>query len=139
MNWKVGDEIVIASSGCKPSEAEKVTITSVLNDGMTLEFASALMYEHFGEIQTIAGKVVDMRAEVSALASIALVLRPMATFLVFCSVGINDTACCMAGRGADKECQDSGRPHHGGHQMGGSRHVVLPGGGRRDPGLCVLH
>ena len=64
VNWLVGDEIVIASSGYLPDEAEKVTITAVSDDGSMLRFTPALSYKHYGEIQTIAGELVDMRAEV---------------------------------------------------------------------------
>ena len=67
VNWLVGDEIVVASSGYLPDEAEKVTITAVSTDGFTLTFAPALQYVHYGDIQTINGELVDMRAEVRLL------------------------------------------------------------------------
>lgn len=64
VNWLVGDEIVVASSGYLPDEAEKVTIAAVSEDGFTLSISPALRYIHYGEIQTINGEYVDMRAEV---------------------------------------------------------------------------
>jgi hypothetical protein len=55
---------VIASSSYIPAEAEKVTITGVSGDGFILTFSPALEYFHSGEIQTLGGQLVDMRAEV---------------------------------------------------------------------------
>ncbi|MBT2134495.1 hypothetical protein KK137_09135 [Croceibacterium sp. LX-88] len=59
--WKVGDEIVLASTDFKPRQAERRTITSV--NGNTISFAEPLQYMHFGEI-TFG---VDERGEVAML------------------------------------------------------------------------
>jgi hypothetical protein len=64
VNWLVDDEIVIASSGYLPVEAEKVTVTTVSNEGKTITFSPALQYVHYGELQTFNGEIVDTRAEV---------------------------------------------------------------------------
>ncbi|MEM6783259.1 MAG: G8 domain-containing protein [Bacteroidota bacterium] len=65
VDWRPGDEIVIAPSGYSPFEAEKRTIESV--NGRTVRLTESLSYRHFGEIQTIEGRSVDMRAEVGLL------------------------------------------------------------------------
>ena len=74
VNWSVGDEIVVASSGYLPDEAEKVTITAVSGDGFTLAFAPALQYVHFGDIQNINGELVDMRAEVRLFSLLMIIM-----------------------------------------------------------------
>lgn len=65
VNWAVGDEIVVASSGYVPTEAEKVTVTGVSGDGYTLTFEPPLEYVHYGHIVTYDNTDIDMRAEVS--------------------------------------------------------------------------
>jgi len=59
--WRVGDEIVLASTDFDPRQAERRTITAVR--GNTLHFAEPLEYMHFGEI-TFG---VDERGEVANL------------------------------------------------------------------------
>jgi G8 domain len=63
--WRVGDEIVIASSSFEPTEAERVKITAV--SGKTVSFSPALKFAHWGTLQTFDGKTVDERAEVGLL------------------------------------------------------------------------
>ncbi len=64
-SWRVGDEIVLASSSFDPTEAERLTITAVA--GKTVSFAPALKFAHWGTLQTFEGKTVDQRAEVGLL------------------------------------------------------------------------
>jgi len=59
--WRVGDEIVLASTDFNPRQAERRTITAM--SGNTLRFAQPLEYMHFGEITY----GVDERGEVALL------------------------------------------------------------------------
>jgi cell migration-inducing and hyaluronan-binding protein len=59
--WRVGDEIVLASTDFNPRQAERRTITRV--SGNTISFAEPLEYMHYGEI-TFG---VDERGEVAML------------------------------------------------------------------------
>ncbi|MEO1401602.1 MAG: G8 domain-containing protein [Cyanobacteria bacterium J06635_1] len=65
--WKVGDEIVIAPSGYEADEAEKRVIKGISNGGKTFQLDKALDYDHWGTIETVEGKQLDMRAEVGLL------------------------------------------------------------------------
>ena len=65
VNWEVGDEIVVAPSGFDATEAERRTITAVNGNKITLN--AALEHDHFGKIDTVDGKRLDMRAEVGLL------------------------------------------------------------------------
>jgi G8 domain len=65
MDWRPGDEIVIASTDYWSRHDEERTITAV--DGNELELDRALDYQHWGTIQTIAGRDIDERAEVGLL------------------------------------------------------------------------
>lgn len=65
VDWQVGERIVIAPSGFEPREAEDRVISAV--SGRTLTLESPLDHLHYGEIQTIAGRAVDERAEVGLL------------------------------------------------------------------------
>jgi cell migration-inducing and hyaluronan-binding protein len=67
VNWRVGDEIVIAPSGINPFEAEVFHIESVSSDGKSIRLDRTLLFEHYGEIQMVEGKALDMRAEVGLL------------------------------------------------------------------------
>ncbi len=60
-DWRVGDEIVLASTDFNPRQAERRTITAV--NGNALSFAEPLEYMHFGEV-TFG---VDERGEVGLL------------------------------------------------------------------------
>jgi cell migration-inducing and hyaluronan-binding protein len=59
--WRVGDEIVLASTDYNPRQAERRHISAI--DGNTLNFDSPLDYMHFGEITY----GVDERGEVGLL------------------------------------------------------------------------
>ncbi|MCL6511430.1 MAG: right-handed parallel beta-helix repeat-containing protein [Anaerolineae bacterium] len=65
VNWRAGDQIVIAPSGFNALEAEKVTITAV--NGNQVSFSPALKHRHFGQTQTFEGRVLDSRAHVGLL------------------------------------------------------------------------
>lgn len=65
VDWRVGERVVLAPSGFDPREAEDRAITAV--SGRTLTLDRPLSHVHFGEIQTIAGRSVDQRAEVGLL------------------------------------------------------------------------
>ncbi|MCL6252355.1 hypothetical protein M3P36_15045, partial [Altererythrobacter sp. KTW20L] len=60
-DWRVGDEIVLASTDFNPRQAERRTITAV--NGNTITIDAPLEYMHFGEI-TFG---VDQRGEVGLL------------------------------------------------------------------------
>jgi len=64
-DWAVGDRLVVAPSGFDPTEAEEVTVTAV-EDGI-IHFVPELQYDHWGEVQVIAGHEIDERAEVACL------------------------------------------------------------------------
>jgi cell migration-inducing and hyaluronan-binding protein len=59
--WRLGDEIVLASTDFNPRQAERRMITAI--NGNTISFAEPLEYMHFGEI-TFG---VDERGEVGLL------------------------------------------------------------------------
>ena len=65
VDWKPGDQLVIAPSGFDPAEAEEVTVTLV-KDGV-IHFAPPLQHDHWGELQFIGGHRIDERAEVACL------------------------------------------------------------------------
>jgi hypothetical protein len=64
-DWRAGDRVVIASTSFEPNEAEVALIASVSGRSVTL--AEPLRYAHWGTTQTIAGVMVDERAEVGLL------------------------------------------------------------------------
>lgn len=64
-SWRVGDEIVLASSDYWQSHDEERRITAVSGD--TVELEAPLQYRHWGEIQTWGEHAVDERAEVGLL------------------------------------------------------------------------
>ncbi len=63
--WRVGDEIVIASSDYWEHHDEEREITAVSGNTLTLD--APLQYRHWGEIQTWGEHEVDERAEVGLL------------------------------------------------------------------------
>ena len=70
VNWNIGDEIMIVSTGGKDSlnENEVRTITSLGNNNQEIFFNQPLNHEHLGHIETFQnGKTLDMRAEVGVL------------------------------------------------------------------------
>jgi cell migration-inducing and hyaluronan-binding protein len=64
-DWRAGDRLVVASTDFDPGHAEVVTVTSVSGATVTLE--EPLQFQHYGQLQTIAGRRVDERAEVGLL------------------------------------------------------------------------
>lgn len=66
-DWKVGDEIVIASTSKSIRENEVLRITAVKNQGNTIEFDPPVAYKHIAMTQTIEGRTIDTQAEVGLL------------------------------------------------------------------------
>lgn len=64
VDWRVGDEIVIASSSLEPAQAEHRTISAIENGGRDLRLNQALLFGHYGELQSFDGRTLDARAEV---------------------------------------------------------------------------
>ncbi len=67
--WKVGDEIVIASSSFNHSEAEKFTITSINPSSGRIGLSGALQFRHWGQVEVLPTNaqgtvILDERAEV---------------------------------------------------------------------------
>lgn len=67
VGWKVGDEIVIASSDFYHGHAERRTILTYTSATKTITFSDPLLFKHYGDLETHNGKVFDMRAEVGLL------------------------------------------------------------------------
>jgi hypothetical protein len=69
VTWRVGDEIVIATTSHHHSqiENEKHMIASISADNTTLTLERALSYTHIGITETLGGVNVDFRAEVGLL------------------------------------------------------------------------
>lgn len=67
VTWKSGDTIVIAPTAKSQREHEQLTITDVQNSGKTLVVEPPLKYRHISLVQTIAGRVIETRAEVGLL------------------------------------------------------------------------
>ncbi|XP_071488092.1 fibrocystin-L-like [Diadema antillarum] len=69
VNWRVGDHIVLASTGTrhKQRENEEVEITDVSNDNMTISFTPAAEYEHISISQVVDGVLLETRGEVGLL------------------------------------------------------------------------
>lgn len=71
--WKPGDQILIAPSGVKAFEGETRTITNIQAQTLNgksvaqLTLDRPLSYGHYGQVDTIDGKLLDMRAEVALL------------------------------------------------------------------------
>ena len=61
-NWKVGDEIVVASTDYDSKQAETFRIIQVV-DTRTFKLNATARYNHWGELD----KLIDERAEVSSL------------------------------------------------------------------------
>ncbi|XP_051879473.1 PKHD1 like 1, tandem duplicate 1 [Pristis pectinata] len=69
VSWKAGDQIVIATTGGRHSqrESEQRTIEGVSPDGRTLYLTEQLRYRHLGMVLSLAGTVLEARAEVGLL------------------------------------------------------------------------
>ncbi len=67
-NWRVGDELVITSTGYRGwwgDQTETRTVTAIAGNTVTLD--RALEHQHWGVNQTFDGKILDERAEVGLL------------------------------------------------------------------------
>jgi len=64
-DWRAGDRIVVASTDLDPMQAEPLTVSAV--SGRSVTFTPALRWQHYGQLQTYAGRTVDERAEVGLL------------------------------------------------------------------------
>jgi cell migration-inducing and hyaluronan-binding protein len=80
MPWRAGDKVVVASSDFDPRHAEVMTIATVAGRSVTLE--QPLAYAHYGELQTIAGRTLDERAEVGLLTRNIVIQGDSATSVV---------------------------------------------------------
>ncbi len=76
VNWDIGDKIVVASSTSLQRETETRIITSISNDGRTIQLNAPLLFDHYADILSyVNGKTgneyreweVDMRTEVGLL------------------------------------------------------------------------
>ncbi|MGL4609719.1 MAG: G8 domain-containing protein [Trueperaceae bacterium] len=64
-NWRVGDQIIVASTDFDFNQAETFSITAINDKTVTLD--KPLKFMHWGTTETFNGKVVDQRAEVGLL------------------------------------------------------------------------
>jgi cell migration-inducing and hyaluronan-binding protein len=80
MPWRAGDKVVIASSDFDPRHAEVATVVS--RSGSSVALAQPLAYAHYGELQTIAGRTLDERAEVGLLTRNVVIQGDSATSVV---------------------------------------------------------
>ncbi|CAF0819146.1 unnamed protein product [Rotaria sp. Silwood1] len=69
VDWPVGSQIVIATTGdyLSQGQSETRTITAVSSNGLTLTLNSALLYDHLGVTQNVGSTPVEIRAEVGLL------------------------------------------------------------------------
>lgn len=67
VDWKAGEEIVIASTGWNHLETERRIIKSVGSDLKTITFDQELQFRHYSAVETYGTKSFPMRAEVGLL------------------------------------------------------------------------
>ncbi|CAF3925163.1 unnamed protein product [Rotaria sp. Silwood2] len=69
VDWTVGSEIIIATTGdyLSQGESEKRTITGISNNGLTLTLNTPLNWTHLGVTQNLGSISIDARAEVGLL------------------------------------------------------------------------
>jgi hypothetical protein len=69
VQWSVGNEIIIATTGDYESqgESEVRTITGISSNRLTLTLDSPLIYTHLGITKTVGSKTIEIRAEVGLL------------------------------------------------------------------------
>jgi hypothetical protein len=69
LDWKVGEEIVIAPTTFSGRDAEQRTIKSITGTSTTpvITFDGPLLTEHFSKVQTYGTDTIEMRAEVGLL------------------------------------------------------------------------
>lgn len=66
VNWKVGEQIVIATTSYLVEETEVRTITEIVG-GNVIHFAEPLEYSHYAVTETYTSGTMDMRGEVGLL------------------------------------------------------------------------
>ena len=59
--------MVLAATSRSQKENEEFNITSVSNDGRTIGITPSVEYRHISFVQTIAGRMIETRAEVGLL------------------------------------------------------------------------
>jgi len=67
VTWEIGNQVVLASTSRSQKENEELNITSVSNDGRTIGITPPVKYRHISVVQTIAGRIIETRAEVGLL------------------------------------------------------------------------
>ena len=67
VNWSVGDEIIIATTGTRHSQIENEVRTIAGVSGATLTLTEALEYDHLGETVMFGSHALEARAEVGLL------------------------------------------------------------------------
>ena len=69
VDWPVGSEIIIASTGnyLSQKENEKRSINAVSNNGLTLTLNQPLNFTHLGISKEFGSTTIEMRAEVGLL------------------------------------------------------------------------
>ncbi len=63
--WRVGDQIVIATSSLNQAEHDLATVQAIRGDMVTLK--QALRYPHLGAVRVVGDVKIDVRAEVGRL------------------------------------------------------------------------
>ena len=66
-DWRIGSEIVIATTSKSLRENEVLNITGISPDGMRIYFTPPLKYKHISIVQNIEGHKIETRAEVGLL------------------------------------------------------------------------
>ena len=67
MTWKIGDQIVLASTSRTQRENEEFNITNLSADGRTIGITPPVKHKHISIVQTISGRTIETRAEVGLL------------------------------------------------------------------------
>ena len=65
VDWRAGDNIVVASTDFDPAQAEPLVVQTVASSQVTV--TTPLKYAHWGVMQTIGGASLDERAEIGLL------------------------------------------------------------------------
>ena len=55
-NWKIGDEIVIASTDFDHRHAERRIIKNIENNGKDISFDDPLKFKHYSAVESYNGK-----------------------------------------------------------------------------------
>ena len=67
VDWKVGDEIVIASTSVEPRESETFFIEEISLDNRNLTLSGTIQFTHLGETYSVMGRTFSLAAEVGLL------------------------------------------------------------------------